>query len=189
MASVSPWWNVLYTRPAARASSESAVSGRAPMWPITSAAQRLASRPLAARPRPRVMAVEKSRRVEIAGSGRVHHAARPARVDHMHLVPAQDDRALFAARETGDFAMAAHRLERRIEIRGLVERGDLVLVGEEDVDMVRHQLAELAAVTAHAERIGERAAPLRASSRGRYRRLCGRPPWRAADRRDSLRDR
>ncbi len=52
--------------------------------------------------------------------------------------------------------MAAHRGGGGSELGGFVERADLDLVGEEDVDMAIHQLAEIGAVAFDAERVGER---------------------------------
>ena len=51
--------------------------------------------------------------------------------------------------------MTAHLLQRRVEVRYLVERADLRLVGEEHVDVVLDQIEEGRAMPVHAEGIGE----------------------------------
>ena len=76
-----------------------------------------------------------------------------------------------------------------VEIVGLVQRADLGLVGEQDIDLARHQLAERGAVAVDAERVGQAQRDLPSGAVRDPRRRCGTPPGPAADRTDSLRDR
>jgi hypothetical protein len=52
--------------------------------------------------------------------------------------------------------VAADPRQRGVEIVDLVERADLGLVGEQDVDVVLEQLQERGAMPIDAERIGQR---------------------------------
>ena len=65
--------------------------------------------------------------------------------------------------------MAAHLLERGIEVVDLVQRADLGLVGEEHVDLVGDEITELLPVPVHTERVGqgERDLAVRAACGGR----------------------
>ena len=58
------------------------------------------------------------------------------------------DRPLLAARQRRDLGLAAHLLQRVVELLYLVERQDLVLVGEQDVDVLLDELEELGAIAA-----------------------------------------
>ena len=58
--------------------------------------------------------------------------------------------------ERGDLAAAADLLERVVELGDPIERGDLGLVGEQDVDVVLDEVEELVAVPLDAERVGQR---------------------------------
>ena len=49
--------------------------------------------------------------------------------------------------------MAAHLLERGIEVVDLVQRADLGFVGEEHVDLVGDEITELFPVPFHTERV------------------------------------
>ena len=77
----------------------------------------------------------------------------------------------------------------RGEVGGLVERADLGLVGEEDVDVAVDELAKGRAVAPDAERVGEAERHLAPGGVGDRTRPCGTPPAPAADRKDSPRDR
>src|SRR5207248_1429077 len=92
------------------------------------------------------------------------------RGDPMALLSGQNDAARSAAGQGGDRDMAAHRRCRRIEILGLIQRADLVLVGEQDIDLARHQLAEGGAVAVDAERIGQAQRDLPPGPMGNRRR-------------------
>src|SRR5438876_1227962 len=100
-------------------------------------------------------AEEEAARIKIAGTGRVDDPADPRRLDNMGMLARYDNRAFLAAGQGGDVAMRPHAARRLVEIVGLVERADLRLVGEEDIDVMRHQLAELGAVPPDAERVAE----------------------------------
>ena len=60
------------------------------------------------------------------------------------LLALDHDRALGPAGQRRELDVAADLLQGRIEISDLVEAGELGLVGEQDVDLLLHQLAELA---------------------------------------------
>ena len=68
------------------------------------------------------------------------HVARAGRVDELRdregrrlpgLVALDDDAALFGARHDAEHALGAQRVERFVEMRRLVERQDLVGIGED----------------------------------------------------------
>ena len=75
--------------------------------------------------------------------------------DHVHAAPVHQDGALGAPGQRGQLAVPAHVRQRRVEVAHLVERADLELVREEDVDVVLDQVEEGGAVPLHAERVGE----------------------------------
>src|SRR5208282_2665654 len=91
--------------------------------------------------------------VKIAGPGGVHDARDWRRCHVQHLLLGDDVGAALAARQHRDLAMAADMLGRLLEMLGLVERADLVLVGEQHVDMALDQVEELGAVAPDAEGI------------------------------------
>ena len=105
---------------------------------------------------PAGQAVEKPAGIEIAGAGGVDDARHRCGFDPMLLAVGQDDAALCAAGQRGDRDMAAHGGGGGGEVRGLVERADLDLVGEQDVDVAGDKVAEVGAMTLDAERVGER---------------------------------
>src|SRR5437588_12912328 len=78
------------------------------------------------------------------------------RVDHVHVVAGDDDRAERAPGQRRDLAMAADMVQRLVEALDLVERSDLVLVREKDVDVELDELEELGTVTIDTERVRER---------------------------------
>ena len=84
---------------------------------------------------------------------------------------ARNHRALGASRKRGDSAVRPRRSERRVEIAHLVERHRLVFVREEDIDVVRHQIAQLRPVAVDAEGVGEREADPPACRMGDSERL------------------
>ena len=100
-------------------------------------------------------AIEKARGVEIAGPGGVDDARHRRRRHRVLLARGQHDAALGAAGQRRDRDMAAHRRGRGGEILGLVERADLRLVGEQDVDMAVDQIAKRGAMALDAERVGQ----------------------------------
>src|SRR3546814_1681398 len=98
-------------------------------------------------------AVEETGRVKIAGAVGVDHVDARHRVDDMHLLAAQDHRALFRTGQRRDIDVMAHMLQRLVEVGDLVERFDLGLVGEQDVDVVFGQMLEFVAVAVDAEAV------------------------------------
>ena len=100
---------------------------------------------------------EETRGVEIARAGRVDELLDRERRDLVSVAAVDDDRALLRSRHGGEHAFAAQRVERFVEVRRLVERQDLVSVGEHRVDdAAAHEVDELAAETVDAERIRQR---------------------------------
>ncbi len=85
--------------------------------------------------------------------------------------------------------MAAHRSGGGGEILGLVERADLRLIGEQDVDMAVDQIAEGGAVALDAKRVGQAQRHPAAGGVGDGGGLGGTPAAPKAGRTDSLRDR
>src|SRR5688500_4465016 len=100
--------------------------------------------------------VEETGRVEIAGPGRVDDRADALGCYHMSLPAGCDDRTLLAAGEAGELGAAAHLGERFIKAADLIERKDLSLVREQDIDMLVDERAEIGAMTLDTERIGQR---------------------------------
>src|SRR5206468_7047875 len=80
-------------------------------------------------------AIEKTTGVEIARSRRIDDARDRCCGDAMLGAVRQYYAARGTAGQCGDLDLAAHSRGGDIEIRGFVERADLGLVGEEDVDM------------------------------------------------------
>ena len=82
---------------------------------------------------------------------------------HVHVVAHEHDRSGCAAGEERQLAFLAYALHRVVEVLDLVQRQDLSLVGEEDVDGLRDELAELLSMTLDAEPVREREGNLVAS--------------------------
>src|SRR5690606_481947 len=66
-----------------------------------------------------------------------------------------DDGAFFTARDRHDLAFALDQGQGVIKGRNLIERHDFFFIGEQDVDVVFHEVDEGGAVAVHAERIGQ----------------------------------
>src|SRR5260221_4533106 len=116
-------------------------------------------------------AEEETASIKIAGAGGVDDLRDPGCLDYMGMVGGHDNRAPLAAGQRGDVAIPAHQPHRLVEILGLVERADLRLVGEEDVDMVADEVAELGAMAADAKRVAEAEADPPPGGMGELRRL------------------
>src|SRR5229473_1764367 len=100
--------------------------------------------------------VEEAAGVEVAGAGGVDQPRHLLRRDRVRGAGGDDDRSFLAARQRGDLAMAAHFARRRVEIRGLVERTDLGLVGEFDVVVGWDESSKICAFATLSELIGHR---------------------------------
>ena len=116
-------------------------------------------------------AIEEARGEEIAGTGGIEDLRDRRGRDFDAILAGEDFRAFLAARQHRDLGLAAHRGGGLLEILRLVERADLGLVGEEDVDMAADQVAEIGAVAIDAERIGEGEADFAAGLVGNGGRL------------------
>ena len=85
-------------------------------------------------------AVQEAGRVQVAGARGVDDSRSTGSASMTCTSSrADDDRALLAAGEGRDLAVLADLLERVVEVVDLVERADLVLVREQDVDLVRRR--------------------------------------------------
>src|SRR5690349_21937095 len=85
-------------------------------------------------------AVEEAGGVLVAGAGRVDDPARYGlRVDEVDLLTTHDQRALRATGQRRDLAVVVDTLQRGVEVVDLVQRADLGLVGEQDVDLAVDQ--------------------------------------------------
>ena len=142
------------TRAAARAARSA--WGRAPRCEMTSAA---ASEPRARALRERATggeAVQEAGRVQVAGAGRVDELLDRGG-GHLHrVVGGHDHRAVLGAGDHDDLRAPAHRAHGLREVAGLGQREDLLLVGEEHVNVVLDERAELLEMALDAERVGER---------------------------------
>jgi hypothetical protein len=94
--------------------------------------------------------------VQVAGPGGVDDARYRLGRDAVGVVAHQHHRPLLAPCEHGDLAAPAYGALGLCEVLDLVERADLLLVGEQDVDVVLDELAEFVAVTLDAERVRKR---------------------------------
>src|SRR6185369_5867588 len=80
------------------------------------------------------MSDQEAGREQIAGAGRIRHFLDWHRRHHLDAVARDDDAALGAARHHCELGVISERLRGRVEIRRLVQRMQLMLVGKEDVD-------------------------------------------------------
>ena len=100
---------------------------------------------------------QESGREQVAGAGRIDHLVDRLRPHRVVLLARDDQAALLAAGDDGELGVVAHRIDRGVEIRGLVEAVQLALVGEHDVDgAVADQIEKLRAVAIDAERVRQR---------------------------------
>src|SRR6476620_362349 len=92
---------------------------------------------------------------EVAGAGRVdkivdrrgRHRARP--------VVADDDTPFLRTRDDGEDALPLQRLDRGFEIGGLVQRMQLALIAEDDIERAAaHEIDEFVAIEIDAKRVG-----------------------------------
>src|SRR4029077_2628037 len=86
---------------------------------------------------------EEAGRVRAARARRVDHLEHWLRADDLRLPPAYHNRAQLAPRQRRDLTEPWHPFYRVFEVVDLVERHDLRLVREKDVDVVLDQVEEL----------------------------------------------
>src|SRR5690554_2196825 len=98
---------------------------------------------------------EEARGEEIARARRIDELTRRDRVNGDRPIARDDERAFFAPREDGDAAFSADRFSRLFKARGLIERGDLGLIREEDIDMSVDEIEEALSMALDAKGIGE----------------------------------
>ena len=99
-------------------------------------------------------AVEEPGGVKVSGAGGIGDPRHGRRADDMNFALADHYRAKRAPRQGGDFTIFAYPLQRRVEIANLVERENLVFVGEQYIDMMFDKFAQLLAVTLNAKWVG-----------------------------------
>ena len=159
-------------RPFSAASSLSETSGRAPTCWITSAAEIAPSRAGVAQAHPPGMADQEAGGEQVAGAGRIHDFTDRRGRHGFGLAAGNDHAAFLAAGDNGKRRIALDRRQRAVEIAGLVERMQLALIGEHDVDgLVADQLEEFVAIAVDAERVRQASARPCGRSCGR----CSRP--------------
>ena len=95
--------------------------------------------------------VEHARGIEVAGPRGIDDLVHRLGGNFNDLVAGQDDRPLGAACHRRDIDQPDHLRDRIVERVGLEQRRDLVMVGEQNVDMTLDQVAE--ATTANATRL------------------------------------
>ena len=97
---------------------------------------------------------EHARCVEVARARQVHHGLDRRGRGMVGLLTGHDHRAVLAHGHRCQRAFVARRRDRRVEIRGLVERPDLRLVGEQDIDRaVADEAEEFVAEPVDAKRV------------------------------------
>src|SRR5262249_36933549 len=107
----------------------------------------------------------------IAGSCRIHDFLNRMCLDDMNLIALDDHAARFRARQRRTRTVLARALHRLIEIRDLIERFDLSLIGKEDIDVAANEFKTAFVVTAATEGGGGRDRTLTAGLAGNARRL------------------
>ena len=100
--------------------------------------------------------VERARGELVAGAGGVDH--RPLRMspDNVDLVVLDDDGAGRSPGQEAETAILSSPLQRVVEVLDFVQRPDLGVVREEDVDRGSDQLEKLGAVPLDAELVRKR---------------------------------
>jgi len=100
-------------------------------------------------------AVQEARREQVTRPGRVDHPFDGSRTHVNDAVRRDHHRPARTAREGGEDPGLLHVVQGGLEGRGPKEGDDLVLVGEQDVDLAGEQIEELAAVALDAEGVRE----------------------------------
>ncbi len=100
---------------------------------------------------------KETRRVEIAGTGRIDEILDRAHRHLMRLLAGDDERTTAAKRDGGEPGIIAQGRDGAVEIRRLIERLRLCLIGKHDIDGARAQeIEEFLTVAVDAEAVGER---------------------------------
>src|SRR5262249_6295271 len=114
------------------------------------------------RPKPRRVAIlgaarephQKTRGEQIAGAGSVDHALHGARRNSVGFLARHDQTTPFAARDHRKPRILAQRIERGVEVGGLIQAVQFAFVGENEVDGAgADEIEEFRAITVDAERI------------------------------------
>ena len=114
------------------------------------------------RPEPRRVAIvgaarepdQKTRGEEVAGAGGVDQALHGARRNSRGFLARYDQTTLFATRDHRKPRVVAQRIERGVEVGGLVQAVQFTLVGENEIDRAgSDEIEEFRAITVDAERI------------------------------------
>ena len=114
---------------------------------------------------------QKSGGEEVAGPGRVEDVIDGFGSDRHDLVASHDRCAERAPGHDGESTVASNRRDGRLEVLGLVERAQFVLIGEEDVDFVLDESPEVGAMTIDAETVRQRQRHLTSGTVGDPRRV------------------
>ena len=99
--------------------------------------------------------VEKTGCEQISGSGRVEYVVDRLGGDRDDFVARHDSGAERTSCHHCECTVTTHRCDRRLEILGLVERAEFVLVGEEHVDFVFDEGTKIVSVPIDAEAVGQ----------------------------------
>ena len=139
------------------ANSFSDTCGRAPMCWITSAAASAPSRPAASIAGVTDQPEQEAGGEEIAGAGGVHQLFDREGRHRGDAILRGHHAAFLAAGDDSELGIVAELFQRTLEIRGLVQRVQLGLIGEHEVDRAfTHQVEKLVTITIDAERIRQR---------------------------------
>ena len=97
------------------------------------------------------IAIEKTGREEIAGTGCIDHFRDRMSRHDMNLLALDDHAARLRARQGRDLAVMAHRLQRIVEIADLIKPRDRLIVRKQDVDAAADKIEKALAVALDAE--------------------------------------
>ena len=108
-------------------------------------------------PRPRDSPTRKPGGEQVAGAGGIDQPLDRARRHRIGLLAGHDQAALFAAGDHGKPRIVAQRVDRGVEVGGLVEAVQLALVGEDEIDRAgADEIEEFGAIAVDAERVRQR---------------------------------
>ena len=117
------------------------------------------------RPQPRRRAIfhaprqsdQETRGEEIAGAGGIDQPLDRARRNRIGFLAGHDQTSLLAAGDHRKPHIVAQRIDRSVEVGGLVEAVQLALIGEDDIDRAgADEIEEFRAIPADAKRIRQR---------------------------------